>query len=71
MGSHDVRRYLSQPSGGVRSSPAQLLKGDIQGYTMELPPRAKNTIFNTTKQFCVNTNTIEKSCLAVDALYER
>jgi hypothetical protein len=54
MGIHDVRRYLCQPSGGVRSSPVQLLKGEIQGYTMELPVRAKNAIFHTTKLLYVN-----------------
>jgi hypothetical protein len=69
MGCHRVRRYLSQPPDGVRSSPSQLLKGEIQGYTMELLVRAKNTIFNTTKLFHVDS--IEKSCPAVGALYER
>ena len=43
--------YLSQPPDGVRSSPAQLLKGEIQGYMMELRVRLENALFNTQSCF--------------------
>ena len=53
MGCHHVRWYVSQRPGGVRSSPAQLWEGEIKGYTIELPVRLENALFNTTKLFYV------------------
>ena len=68
-GATGVRRYFSQPAGGVRSSPAQLWKRQIKGYNMVLPVKAENIIVNTTKHFYVSTS--EKSYLVVVVLYER